>query len=436
MKDLARLEHVVVLQLENRSFDHVFGGMSREDPTLDVDLEFTNSDHAGRMHPMLAMSDELAGVFPDGPGHSSTSIDRQIAGGSMSGFIRDFQDSYPRWEEPEVVMHYLTERHQPISYFFAREYTVLQRFFPSIATGTLPNRFYGLCGQSGGERDNSMVRQLFLDLPHIFDLVPHDQWAVYSGAFPTIALVGGIGELVTCRKNFRRITTFLEQARTGALPRLSWIEPVYSWSSNPVLKKFRVPEGPQNDDHPPSHTAHAQLLLWDVYKALLEDPERWSKTLLIVNYDEHGGFADHVPAPRIPDADVGLDGIRWMAPRVPAWLISPFAPRAGRNNTQFDHCSVLRFLADVFGVQRLGRAASANTRSIADALLDEPRAEPCPQPPNPPAQPRGGIELPLGDLGPVIANYLETLEREDPEGARVLRDNLSALTFARSPRAC
>ena len=405
MNDLSQLEHIVVLQLENRSFDHVFGGLVREDPTLDVDLEFTNSNHAGKMFPMTELDDELAGVFPDGPGHSSTSVDRQVAGGTMSGFIKDFQDTHPANPNPEIVMQYLKREHQPLSYFFAEQYTVLQRFFPSIATGTLPNRFYGLCGQSGGETDNRFT-QIFLDLPHIFDVIPRDAWAVYSGAFPTIALVGGIGEMFTYRKNFRRISTFLDEARAGTLPRLSWIEPVYSWSSNAVLRKFRVPEGPQNDDHPPSHTARGQQLLFDVYSALLAKPERWAKTLLIINYDEHGGFADHVPPPRIPDEDVGTDGIRWMAPRVPAWLVSPFAPRAGRDNTQFDHCSVLRFIADAFGKERLGRAASANTRSIADALLHQPRAEPCPQPPPAPPQPKGVLGLPEGDLGPVIANYL------------------------------
>lgn len=425
MRDLQRLEHIVVLQLENRSFDHVFGGLAREGAAIDVDLESTGSDHAGRMFPRIPLDDELAAVLPDDPEHSSTSVERQIAGGAMSGFIKDFEDHYPRHPNPEIVMHYLTRRHQPLSYFFAEEYTVLQRFFPSIATGTLPNRFYGLCGQSGGETDNRVARQLFLDLPHVFDLLPRDAWAVYSGAFPTIALIGGIGELVSYRHNFRRISTFLEQARAGTLPRLSWIEPVYSWSSNAVLRAFRIPEGPQNDDHPPSHTARGQQLLFDVYDALLSNAERWQKTLLIINYDEHGGFADHVAPPRIPDEDVGEDGIRWMGPRVPAWLVSPFAARAGRDDTQLDHCSVLRFIADAFGVERLGRAASKHTRSIADALLDEPRAEPCPRPPPPPPQPKGPIAPPEGEIGPVVANYLESLEREDPERARVLRANLA-----------
>lgn len=424
MNDLSKLEHIVVLQLENRSFDHVFGGLRATDPSLDVDLTFKNVDYDGNVCGMEPLEDDLAAVFADDPGHGSADVLRQVGGGQMSGFVQNFKDNHSRNPDPGVVMRYLERRHAPISYFFAEQYTVLQRFFPSIATGTLPNRYYGLCGQSGGETDNRLARQFLLDLPHIFGLLPRDAWAVYSGAFPTIALIGGIGEIVRYRKNFRRIKTFLAHARAGTLPRLSWIEPVYSWSSNWMLRKFRVPEGPQNDDHPPSHTARGQQLLHDVYDALLSHA-KWERTLLIVNYDEHGGFSDHVMPPRIPDDDIGKDGIRWMAPRVPAWLISPYAAKAGRNNDQFDHTSVLRFLADAFGVQRLGRAASENTRSIADALLDEPRAEPCPPPPPPPPQPRAVVAEPEGDLGPAIASYLDELEREEPERAKALRVNLA-----------
>lgn len=424
MQDLARLEHIVVLQLENRSFDHVFGGLRATDPTIDVDLAFTNPDHSGARVAMRPLAQAAAEVFPADPGHSSISVDRQIAGGEMSGFVRDLADIAPRLADPHQAMHYLVERQQPVSYFFAREYTVLQRYFPSIATGTLPNRFYGLCGHSGGETDNRTVRQFFLALRHLFQLLHRDDWAIYAGAFPTLALIGGLGELVTYRNNFRRISTFLDQARAGDLPRLSWIEPVYSWTNNPVLRAVRLPEGPPNDDHPPSHTARGQQLLRDVYEALRADPARWAHTLLIVNYDEHGGFADHVTPPRIADADVGKDGIRWMGPRVPAWLISPYAERGGRDHTTFDHCSVLRFLCDAFGVERLGRAASVNTRSIAEVLRDTPRAEPCPMAPAAPPQPKDADLTPEGDLGPVIANYLETLAREDPERAAILRHNL------------
>jgi phospholipase C len=423
MKDLAQLEHIVVLQLENRSFDHVFGGLRPEDPTIDVDRGFTNPDPAGNPVPMTPIDDELAGVFPDGPGHTMDSVARQIAGGAMTGFIQDFHQLYPNNPQPEIVMQYLQREHQPLSYFFAEHYTVLQRFFSSIATGTLPNRFYSLAGQSGGETDNR-IAQVLLRLPHIFDLIPRDQWAVYSGAFPTVALIGAIGRLARYRANFRRIGTFLDQASAGELPRLSWIEPVYSWSTSRMLRAFRVPEHAQDDDHPPSHTARGQQLLWDVYTALLSNQERWQKTLLIINYDEHGGFADHVTPPQIPNDDVGEDGIRWMGPRVPAWLVSPFARKAGRDSTQFEHCSVLRFIADAFGVTRPGRAGSPNTRSIAEVLLDAPRSEPCPLPPSPPPQPRA-VAPPAGDLGPAIADYLETLQRDDPASAQALRDNLA-----------
>ena len=73
------------------------------------------------MWPMVELDDDLASVFPDCPGHSSTDVDRQLAGGSMTGFIKNFQDLFPRNPNPEIVMQYLQRRHQPLSYFFDRE---------------------------------------------------------------------------------------------------------------------------------------------------------------------------------------------------------------------------------------------------------------------------------------------------------------------------
>jgi phospholipase C len=419
MKDLSKIEHVVVLMLENRSFDHVFGGLKREGGRIDVDLEFTNSDESGHMHDMRPMDAALASSYAPDPRHGSVAVERQIAGGRMSGFIRDMQASHgARAPRPESVLHYLTREQQPISYFFAEQFTVLERYFASIPTETLPNRFYSLCGTSGGQRDNHIRRQLFLSLRHVFDDLPLTSWKVYAGALPTLLMVGGLLEKRENRARMARIRHFFDDAHAGRLPRLSWIEPVYDWSQSFLARVGRVPEGPPNDDHPPSHTARGQWLLHDVYSALIARPDRWAKTLLIVNYDEHGGFADHVPPPRLATADIQSDGFDSLGPRVPAWLISPFAPRAGRVRTVFDHCSVLRFIAEWFGTRPLGRAASENTRSIADALLDDARTDTAPMPPAPPPVPKDPIldeERPPGDVELTVSAYMDHLEREDPD---------------------
>jgi phospholipase C len=135
-----------------------------------------------------------------------------------------------------------------------------------------------------------------------------------------------------------------------------------------------------------------------------------------------------VSPPAIPQADVRSDGIRWFGPRVPAWLISPYAPKAGRIKQQFDHCSILKFLADWLGVEAPGRAKSANTASIADALLDAPRAEAPPQPPAPPPQPAAitpGMEPPASEVERAAVAFLDSLEAEDPAIYQELQQNLS-----------
>lgn len=422
MDDLSKLKHVVVLSLENRSFDHVFGGLRAEGNAIDVaDRDrWTNDDREGHTWGIGALADNLASSFRPDPDHGWEGIETQVArdgagNATMGGFVKRWVDVHRDAARPrDAVLAYLSRNHQPVTYFFAEQYTVLERYFASVACGTLPNRFYALCGDAAGHRDNSIRKELLLDLTTVFDNLPADSWRVYAGALPTLLLVGDLGTKRRNLRNIRRLSRFFRDAQQGDLPRLSWLEPTFDWSASFLARLFGVPDGPPNDDHPPSSTARGQKLLHDVYSELIRDPARWSSTLLIVYYDEHGGFFDHVSPPALPV--VGTDGIRWFGPRVPAMLISPFAARAGRDKTQFDHCSVIRFISDWFDQPAPNRAGSPHTASVAGALLDKPRTDPTLPPPPPPPQPQAvtpGQEPPAGEVERSIMAFVDGLEAED-----------------------
>jgi phospholipase C len=161
------------------------------------------------------------------------------------------------------------------------------------------------------------------------------------------------------------------------LPRLSWIDPVYSWANTWVLNPF-FPE--PNDDHPPSDVLRGQELMQYIYNALTAVPEVWEKTVFIVSYDEHGGFYDHVLPPilhedeRVPsDQEFSRRG-----PRVPAMIISPYAEKGAVRGHMpeeiYDHCSILKFLCDWLGIPPFtARIRSRHVRSVADLLTDQKR---------------------------------------------------------------
>src|SRR5262249_54219718 len=135
------------------------------------------------------------------------------------------------------------------------------------------------------------------------------------------------------------------------LPKLTWIDPTYYWLDATeglprrfvhVDDEFALP----NDDHPPSHIECGQQLIRYVYESLIAHPDVWAGTVLIITYDEHGGFFDHVAPPPIAREELGADGFSQRGPRVPALIVSPFTERGGVCSKVLDHCSILKFLCD------------------------------------------------------------------------------------------
>jgi phospholipase C len=356
---LGRIEHVVVLMLENRSFDHMLGYLSLEGGRDDVDglKEGMANEYGGRSYPIHHL-DRTAFLPVEDPDHSGEATSVQIAGGAMSGFVDSFAAKLAQRgaadRDPGLVMGYYNAADLPVYDHLAAEFCVCDRWFCSVPGATWPNRLYAIAGRADGTRDDKPSGQSPLyDLPSfVRHLDAHDvSWRWYSYDPGTLRCVDKHYWLshwdrfayvdktkLSWKTELKELpfideasSSFLEDAATGKLPAVSWIDPNF--------KDSTLYGGDSNDDHPPSDVRDGQLLVLSVYHAIASSP-LWEKTLLVIAYDEHGGFHDHVPPPPAEDEDparFGLYGIR-----VPAIVVSPWVGRGAVSHTVFDHTSIIK----------------------------------------------------------------------------------------------
>jgi phospholipase C len=353
--NLQKVEHIVVLMLENRSFDHMLGYLSLEGGRRDVDglrAEFTNQ-HGGRGYPVHHLDST---AIADDPDHSAAAVDLQTGGGRMDGFVASFAATLAargvQGADPGAVMGYYSAVDVPVYDHLAREFAVCDHWFSSVPGATWPNRLYALCGRAAGSRD---------DLPpHVPPLYNQPSfarhldaagvsWRWYSFEAGTLRFADAhycLGHhdrfafFSTANLNWKtrlevrvdaHAPSFLDDAAAGTLPAVAWIDPNFS-NFNPI--GFQP-----NDDHAPADIADGQELVLAVYHALAAGP-LWDKTLLIIFYDEHGGFFDHVPPPEAPDDDPQMFGRYGV--RIPALVVSPWAEPGTVCHTLFDHTSIIK----------------------------------------------------------------------------------------------
>jgi phospholipase C len=355
MANLAKIDHIVILMLENRSFDHMLGYLSLEGGRDDIDglREELANDHEGRSYPVRHLKTT---AIPDDPDHSARSVDRQVGGDKMGGFVASFAETLSRrgvhGGDPGRVMGYYNAADVPVYDHLAREFAVCDHWFSSVPGATWPNRLYAISGRAARSRD---------DLPH--NLPPmYNQpsfarhldahsvaWRWYSFEVGTLRLADAHYALghhdrfaFFSRENLNwkaalevridsHAASFLQDAARGTLPSVSWIDPNFS-NFNPI--GFQP-----NDDHAPADIKDGQELVLAVYHALAAGPQ-WEKTMLVIFYDEHGGFYDHVPPPAAPDDNRRMFGRYGV--RVPALVVSPWTEPGTASATVFDHTSIIK----------------------------------------------------------------------------------------------
>ncbi len=368
------IRHVVLLMMENRSFDHILGGLSAALSLDGVDLQKprVNYDAAGRAYPQAPTTSKQ--ILFD-PKHEHADVVIQLENGN-SGFIQDFVQAYPNSTEQDrqEVMGYYPQDFLPALHALARDFTVCDRWYASVPGPTWPNRFFSLSGTSMGRilmPDSSVT-----DLPRyfqqtqdtIFDRLNDagQRWKVYYYDFPSSWLL--LRQLLPQNLlHYRHIDDFFQDARDEAnFPEFVFLEPKYFGAD-------------ENDDHPPHNIMKGEKVIADVYNALRSNPSLWNSTLLVVAFDEHGGFYDHVSPPGAvaPDGHQEEYTFDRLGVRVPALLISPWVSRTVEH-TQFDHTSLLKYLIDKWNLAPLGFRAAAAT-SIGVALRETaPRTDTIP----------------------------------------------------------
>jgi phospholipase C len=361
---MPNIAHVVVLMLENRSFDCMLGRLYPGDPTF-KGLTLNESNNYGMTYSVWQNTgmDPATACIPDpDPGESFDDMNMQLFGNTprsaaaptMCGFAQNYgtQAASSGWCDPGAVMHYFTPDQAPNISALAKAFGVCDEWYASAPCQTWPNRFFTHTGTALGYVDNHDFPIPF-SAPSIFQRLEsqNQSWRVYFHDMPQSLLLGDVWSCAALR--YRAFSQFIADAAAGSLPSYSFIEPRYFTD----LFKNSLP----NDEHPPHNVLYGEALIASVYNALRSSP-CWKQTLFIITYDEHGGCYDHVPPPTAvpPDGVVAnAQGFSFDAygVRVPSVIISPYiapgtrikAPvNADGNTYPFDHTSIIATVRGLF----------------------------------------------------------------------------------------
>jgi len=362
----------VYLMLENRTFDHVFGarklqGMAGDGLVAGMSNPDMNNVEVPIFEPTM---DQMCVADPP---HGWDPSHLQFENGTNKGFVKAYQQSHPGLRESP--MQYLTRTQAPVSWALADAYTICDRWFASVMGPTLPNRAYWHTATSFGLKVNTEVLNAAssVPVPTIYNRLEDKNvdWAYYSGPLAVVSLLGNSGPYALDlgptdgTGHIRKFSAyadepddpngqFFKDAKAGRLPPVVYIDPFFG----------------ENDDHPPLHPILAQALISAVYRALAESPQ-WKNCMLVITYDEHGGFFDHVPPPTNPHDDTlekfGVDGFQQMGFRVPTMVAGPYVKQNYVSSVQYDHTSALKHLQNAFELETLNPRMD-NANDLTDCI--------------------------------------------------------------------
>ena len=381
---LTDIEHVVILTQENRSFDHYFGsyrgvrGFSDQSAAFQQpDPANTTSSPVGALLPFHLDTATTNAACTHDITHDWLSQHQSWNAGAMDGFVTSRFPINPN--DAVLSMGYYTRADLPYYYGLADAFTICDNYFCSVMGPTDPNRLYTMAasldpdGKNGGPIVQTIVtnrtalygRLTYTTMPEQLQ-ARKISWKVYSS--PDETVLGGIlsDNVLSYFKNFQDPASVLHQNAFGPQFPVDFLDdvasgnlPQVSWLVGSVL----------TSDHPPSPSIFGENTLSLIVSALTANPALWAKTVVLVTYDENGGFFDHVApvtaplgtpgeyvtAPAVPDPTVigspAITGPIGLGFRVPMLIISPFARGGFVSSDLFDHTSVLRFLESLFGAE-------------------------------------------------------------------------------------
>ena len=404
------IDKVVVLMLENRSFDHYFGRLNEyvarttgRAHDVDGSTSFCNHENPDDPRSPVHCVEHAAELCFANTNHEWSGAHAQYNGGRMDGFFASNDNDAEGAKLPAALLGgqraltYYDERDLPFYYSLAATFGIGDHYFSSLLGPTYPNRDFLYAASSKGYTFNAALtsndyavrgRYDAKDPQLIFDMLEARgiSWAVYGDshvgpiAVPIIAGVAstiGAGGVVSrwglgSVGHFKPMREFYEAAKAGKLPQVTFLDPALTGGSRS-----------SNDEHPPNDVQLGEKLASDVVNGLMQGAD-WGHAAMFITWDENGGIYDHVspPAACPPDGEpMKIDpgnkedrAYQQAHPearfdrygfRVPVLVVSPWSKRGHVSKNVYDHTSILRFIETRFDLPAL-TARDAN----ADAMLD------------------------------------------------------------------
>ncbi len=353
---------IVVLMLENRSFDHMVGFLKGANYPIDgLNGTESNPQACGMpASPRVQVSPTATPITATDPGHEFEDVNLQLfcktnPGGSPvptnEGFVSSYAGTAGSVAGPEIMQCFDPSR-VPVLVRLAQEFAICDRWFSSVPGPTWPNRFFVHAATSDGVVQMGLkfylrsypMRTIYENLA-----AAGKTWTIYFHDIPQALAMRRLRSKKN-RRNFHKFARFEPDARSGNLSSYVFIEPRYF----NFFKKWQA-----NDQHPNHDVRWGEALISDVYETLRTSPE-WETTLLVVTFDEHGGFYDHVLPPGgvpSPDGKQSRDpGFEFkfdrLGLRVPTVLVSPLIPKGTIDSTVYEHSSILATAREAYGLPR------------------------------------------------------------------------------------
>ncbi|MFT3765991.1 MAG: alkaline phosphatase family protein [Minicystis sp.] len=350
------VDTIVVLMMENRSFDHYFQGAANAGLT-DIEVApagATNLDPDGQSVPAFH---DTTYCFVD-TAHGWSAVHQQINGGAMDGFVTS-NDATHDAAIPGIplemmrgnrAMGYYEEADVPLMYWAAKNFAIGDHYHASVPGPTWPNRMYLYAASSFGRTHNAFPDNVEATLFDHLDVrgVP---WRIYRSQTPCYAIFPDRIVKVLGTEKIADLDQFYADAAAGTLPKVVFIDAGFSLDDKDTYK--------QDNEHPPSIMEYGQHVTASVIAALTKSPQ-WKRSALFLTYDEHGGLYDHVPPPkacppddREPDVAQPGEGFDMLGIRVPFVVVSPFAKKKFVGHHVYDHTSIVRFIEARFTLPAL-----------------------------------------------------------------------------------
>ncbi|KAG0452484.1 hypothetical protein HPP92_025148 [Vanilla planifolia] len=360
------IKTVVIVVMENRSFDHMLGWMKRLNPEIDgVDgSEWNPTSTTDPSATRVYFKDGAQYVDPD-PGHSFEAIREQVFGSNvtsaspppMNGFVQ--QAASMSSKMPEAVMNGFPPEMVAVYESLVSEFAVFDRWFAAVPASTQPNRMYVHSATSHGATSNDAT-QLALGYPQrtIFENIDDAglSFGIYYQNIPAVLFYRNLRKLKYAAKFHPYDHAFKDHAAGGTLPNYAVIEQRY----------MDTKDQPATDDHPSHDVYRGQMFIKEIYETLRAAPQ-WNETLLVITYDEHGGFYDHVPTPvrgvPNPDGILGPSPSKFnfdrLGVRVPTIMVSPWIEKGtvvhGPNGSptptsEYEHSSITATMKKIFNL--------------------------------------------------------------------------------------